>query len=94
MERLENAAVFFNHPDLIREVVKGWEERIYAEYIKLILHVVCKRAFLNMEMLDVLIDKCGVDVNARALESPYSNIIDKIFEGPITLYYFIKAEYW
>lgn len=35
-----------------------------------ILQTACERAFPNLRMLEVLIEKCGVDVNARSRKAP------------------------
>ncbi|PMD16247.1 ankyrin [Hyaloscypha hepaticicola] len=64
------------------------------------LHVACARELPNMDMIHVLIDKCGVDVNAHALvhqsgpgPQRWANIADSI-EGGTALHVLAKSRYW
>jgi ankyrin repeat protein len=62
------------------------------------LHVACGRELPNMDMIHILVDKCGVDVNAHALvqqDGPWrwANIADSI-EGGTALHVLAKSRYW
>jgi hypothetical protein len=61
------------------------------------LHIACARELPNMDMIHVLIDKCGVDVNAHALvhqsgPQRWANIANSI-EGGTALHVLAKSRY-
>ncbi len=62
------------------------------------LHVACGRELPNMNMVHVLIGKCGVDVNAHALvhqsgTQRWANIADSI-EGGTAIHVLATSRYW
>jgi ankyrin repeat protein len=59
-----------------------------------ILHVACAREVPNMEIVEALVTKWGVDVNARTLAKPqrWANIA-KCVEGGTALHVLAKAQY-
>ena len=62
-----------------------------------ILQTACGRAFPNLEMLETLIEKCGVDVNARSRKAPdpYSSYGSEKGDTQSTaLHYLASAEYF
>jgi ankyrin repeat protein len=65
------------------------------EYLAPALHVACARELSNMDMIEVLVDKCGVDVNARALVKPEKWAkLEESIEGGTALHILAKANYW
>jgi ankyrin repeat protein len=65
------------------------------EYFAPTLHVACARELSNMDMLEVLVDKCGVDLNARALVKPQQwTKIQEFIEGGTALHIVAKANHW
>jgi ankyrin repeat protein len=59
------------------------------------LHVACARQLPNMDMVEVLVETCGVDVNARAVAEPqkWARINDAV-EGGTALHVLANANYW
>jgi ankyrin repeat protein len=59
------------------------------------LHVACTGELPNMDMVQVLVNKCGVDVNAHALAEPqrWAKIAECV-EGGTALHVLAKARYW
>jgi ankyrin repeat protein len=95
MESLGNLARFFDNPDSVRALLKPKNTRYYAESVAPTLHVACKRELPNIEMLELLVDTCGVDVNGRALipQSQWAQLIQGI-EGPTALHVLATAKSW
>ena len=56
--------------------------------------MVCKRELPNLEMLDILIDTCGLDINARELvpKSEHAGSGDLV-EGPTALHHLAQAKH-
>jgi ankyrin repeat protein len=64
------------------------------EYLAPTLHVACARELSNMDMIEVLVDKCGVDVNARALVKPQQLAkLNESIEWGTALHVLAKANY-
>ncbi len=59
------------------------------------LHVACMREFPNMGMVEVLVEKCGIDINARALTKleRWAKLADPV-EGSTALHILAKGSYW
>jgi ankyrin repeat protein len=59
------------------------------------LHVACARKLPNVDMVQVLVNKCGVDVNAHALAEPqrWAKIAESV-EGGTALHVLAEARYW
>jgi len=64
------------------------------EYLAPTLHVACARELSNLDTIEVLIDKCGVDINARAITKPrqWAKINESI-EGGTALHVLAKAHH-
>lgn len=60
-----------------------------------ILHVACSRRLPNMEMVETLVKKCEVDINARALVEPERRAnIAKSVEGGTALHVLANTMHW
>jgi ankyrin repeat protein len=59
------------------------------------LHIACARQLPNMEMVEVLVETCGVDVNAHAVAKPqkWASIKDAV-EGATALHVLANTSYW
>ncbi|KUJ10009.1 ankyrin [Mollisia scopiformis] len=75
------------------------EAKVPEEYSPIystpMLNIACSRKLPNMDTIKVLIEKCGVDVNARALvkSREWANPVDSI-EGGTSLHVLAKAHCW
>jgi ankyrin repeat protein len=59
------------------------------------LHTACKRELPNLEMLEVIVDICGVDVNSHAMtETNNSRGLTNLVEGPTALHLLAEAKFW
>lgn len=59
------------------------------------LHVACAREVPNMNLVKVLVDKCGVDINAHAVTEPrrWAKVAESV-EGGTALHVLARAQYW
>jgi ankyrin repeat protein len=79
----------------ICKIPKDLEDNIETEYLSPLLYLACSRELSNMEMIEVLIEKCGVDVNSRALVKPSEwTKPNKSIEGGTALHALAKAHCW
>lgn len=59
------------------------------------LHIACARELPNMDVIEVLVEKCGVNVNAHALAEPYrGSRIENWSEGGTALHVLANAIYF
>jgi ankyrin repeat protein len=74
---------------------KPSDEPLKLEYLAPILHVACAREVSNMQMIEVLVEQCGVDVNSRALalKSRYDKPKMAI-QGGTALHKLGNAKHW
>jgi len=69
-----------------------------VEYLIPTLHVACGREFSNFEVIKVLIDTCGVDVNAPAMLQPTQwkkvKEVKELVKGGTALHVLAEAKHW
>lgn len=94
---LKDHASTYDNPAFVRALVAdyGAGDPIYRENLYPVLHKACRRKIPNILMLECLIEGCGVDINARALDhqSPYPSLADLV-EGPTALHVLSEAKFW
>lgn len=90
--RIGTSAKIFDNIDAVREhIQKSGRNGGYTPP----LHAACQRKLPNLEILEVLVDKCGVDVNARELVSTDPHLKSKdLLDGPTALHYLAEAKFW
>ncbi|KAH8800919.1 ankyrin repeat-containing domain protein [Xylogone sp. PMI_703] len=97
MERLGSLAKFYDDPASVKSrLLNTGYTKGYLEPFTPILHAACKRELPNMQMIQTLIEKCGVDVNGRALvlTKQYGNLEFDSIAGPTALHKLAKASRW
>jgi ankyrin repeat protein len=68
VESLGTLAKIFDDPTSVKaRLLQGGYGEPFLEQFQPVLHVACLRELPNMQMIELLVEKCGVDVNARAL---------------------------
>ncbi|RDW73411.1 ankyrin-3 [Coleophoma cylindrospora] len=79
----------------IHERSSDSEYDLKLEYLAPTLHVVCARNFSDMDMIQVLVEKCAVDVNAHAVVKPtaWAKAKESVVGGT-ALHILAKANYW
>jgi ankyrin repeat protein len=72
-----------------------YSEDAAIEYLAPMLHVACARELPNMVMVETLVEKCRVDINAHALvkSQPWTKLKDAV-EGGTALHVLAKATHW
>ncbi|KAF4634858.1 hypothetical protein G7Y89_g3236 [Cudoniella acicularis] len=79
----------------INELSSDSEYNPEIEYLAPTLHTACGRELPNMEMIEVLVDKCSVDINAHALVKPNPwTKVKESFEGGTALHVLSEAHYF
>jgi ankyrin repeat protein len=97
MERLGSLARFYDDPRSVKSrLLKGGYEKNYLEHLVPVLHTACKRKLPNMQMVQVLVGKCGVDVDGRALvlTTTYGGLETDSADGPTALHSLAEASRW
>lgn len=94
MEKLGGRANFYDNVDSLKVLLMASENRhIYAESVRPTLQVACQRELPNLQMIELLVDKCEVDINARAtVKAPA--IPGQYIEGPTALHFLAEAKHW
>ena len=96
MERLESLARFYDDPDSLKARLDECEKDVrYPEHAVPTLHAACERELPNIGMLELLVDRCGVDVNAHALEFRGTYRTSEGFvKGRTALHRLAEAQSW
>lgn len=97
MECLGELAQLYDNPASVRSsAVEKFGDRYHSiSCFQPTLSTACARERPNLEMLEILIVKCGVDVNARglALKSEWDKVGNSV-EGGSALHVLAQAKYW
>ena len=93
MEVLSAKAKFYDNVEYLRQFMASKNLNLHATNIRPVLQVACQRKLPNIEMIELLLDKCGVSVNARALVVAPTDS-RKWIEGPTALHCLAEAQYW
>lgn len=99
MKRLGYLARIFDDPEPIRIHIRNSEKFKYSfpGGFRPPLQIACKRELPNLEMLEILIDNCGVDINAHSLVGAgnygYGGLRE-ILDGPTALHVLAEAKFW
>jgi ankyrin repeat protein len=97
MECLGNLARFYDDPTSVKaRLLKGGYKQPYLENFVPALQAACQRELPNMQMIQVLVEKCGVDINGRALvlTKQYGKLEADTAGGPTALHILAKASRW
>lgn len=73
---------------------KGEVENIRHQGFQPLLHTACRRELPNMDVVRTLVDKFGVDVNARAIPSAGSCVNGPCLDGESALHILARGQYW
>ncbi|KAH6684122.1 ankyrin repeat-containing domain protein [Halenospora varia] len=96
MSRVGDLARFYDDPESLkaRILASGYKKTCIGDF-KPVLHVACSRQWPNIQMLRVLVEECGVDINSRALatKAQYGTISDSV-PSATALHTLAKADYW
>ena len=95
IDRLGDLAQFFDDSGSVRALVeKSPAQNRYHDHFMPILQAACDRDLPNLQMMDILLNKCGVNVNARALvtsDPPYGR---DLLLGPTALHRLAQSQHW
>lgn len=97
MQCLGSLARFYDNPASIKSrLMKASYEETYLGYFSPILHAACRRKLPNIQMLQVLVEKCGVDIHGRALvlTKHYGRFETDSAPGPTALHVLANASRW
>ncbi|RFU29562.1 hypothetical protein B7463_g6755, partial [Scytalidium lignicola] len=97
MESLGNLARFYDDPSLVKSrLLKAGYKNDYLGHFIPILHAACQRKLPNMQMVQILIEKCGVDINGHALvlAKQYGKLETNSADGPTALHRLAEASQW
>jgi ankyrin repeat protein len=97
VERFGNLIQALGDPDTIRANAQQSVSPSYCGPRGFIppLHTACEREMPNLEMVEVIVDNCGANVNARALVSMYKiNRSKDLLDGSTALHILAKAQFW
>ncbi|RDL32415.1 Ankyrin [Venustampulla echinocandica] len=82
----------------IMELFSDPEHYPEIKYLPPTLHIACTRELSNLDMIEVLVDTCGVDVNARAIVQPTRRVkvkeVKDLIRGGTALHILAKANNW
>lgn len=91
-ENLGERAKIHDDVESLRIALKAIKSHpIYIESVRPVLQVACQRKLPNLEILELLLDKCGADISTRGLTLALSG---EWIEGPTALHCLAEAKYW
>ncbi|OKL59576.1 hypothetical protein UA08_05228 [Talaromyces atroroseus] len=96
IEKLGSAMKTFDDADFIKRVLEenGNRKINYPPYFEPMLHVACNQELSNLAVIGLLVNKCGVDVNAQALIPSVPSGKDLVL-GPTALHVLADSQfYW
>ncbi|KAH8648295.1 ankyrin repeat-containing domain protein [Tricladium varicosporioides] len=99
MRTFGDLAVFNDNPETVQARLKDLPDADNSQlHIKLFaptLYVACGRELPNMDMIKLLVEECGVRIDAHALvEAERWAKIKEFVEGGTALHVLAKAKYW
>jgi ankyrin repeat protein len=95
IERLGHLPRVFDNPDSVRKFVHESGIDVQSlSYCRPVLQTACERELPNLQMLELLVDQCGVNVNARALVLSSPPHGKDLVPGPTALHQLAKSRYW
>ncbi|KAH8807526.1 ankyrin repeat-containing domain protein [Xylogone sp. PMI_703] len=78
-----------------RKLYKEFKSHPPIKYLAPALHTACSRELSNMDMIEVLVNTCGVDINTHVLvETQEWKTAKEPIEGGTALHILAKANHW
>lgn len=95
IDRLDNLPQIFDDSESVRALVeKSQTFNRYHDHFMPILQAACDRDLPNLQMMEILVDKSGVNVNARALVTSNPPYGTDLVLGPTALHRLAQSEHW
>lgn len=93
--QLGSAAKTFDDPESVLALIQGSNFiNQYLEFVTPTLNVACTRKLANLAALEVLVERCGVDVNSHTLMSSSSHGRGNARAGPTALHILAEGRHW